>query len=127
MSVIEGYTKSHEWVMVEDDIATIGITEYAQEQLSDVVFVELPGVGDEAVKGEEIAVVESTKIAASVYSPVTGEVVEVNSQLEDEPDLINNSPTEDGWIVRIKVDSPEELEELLSEGEYQELIDSEKH
>lgn len=127
MSVIEGYTKTHEWVMVEDDIATIGITEYAQEQLSDVVFVELPATGDAAVKGEEIAVVESTKIAASVYSPVTGEVVEVNAQLEDEPELINTSPTENGWLVKVRVENPEELEELLSEGEYQELLASESH
>ncbi|GAB4326008.1 MAG: glycine cleavage system protein GcvH [Candidatus Sumerlaeia bacterium] len=127
MGVIEGYTKTHEWVMVDDDVATVGITEFAQEQLSDVVFVELPAVGEEAAKGEEIAVVESTKIAASVYAPVSGEVVEVNTRLEDEPELINNSPTEEGWVVKIKIASMDELEDLMSEGEYQEFIAAQEH
>jgi glycine cleavage system H protein len=125
MSEIEGYTKSHEWVKVEDDIAIVGITEYAQDQLSDVVFVELPEVGDEAIREEEIAVVESTKIAAPVYAPVNGEIVEVNSALEDQPELVNNSPTEEGWLVKIRINDMDELEELMSEGEYNELIESE--
>ena len=113
MSAIEGYTKTHEWIMVEGDVATMGITDYAQEQLSDVVFVELPDVGDEAVRGEEVAVVESTKVAESIYSPVNGGVVEINPRLDDEPALINQSPMEDGWLIKIKVSNMDELEVVV--------------
>ena len=107
------YQKSHEWVKFEDGVATIGISDHAQEQLGDVVFVELPNIGDEVLSGDEAAVVESVKAASEVYSPFTGEVVGINEALEDNPELVNSSPYDDGWFFKLKV-SDENLENMNS-------------
>lgn len=117
------YTEEHEWVLIEDDIVTIGITDFAQEQLGDVVFVELPEVGDELESGKPFGVVESVKAVSDVYAPLSGEVLEVNSDLPDEPELLNTSPYEDGWMVKIKLTDPDELDELMDAAAYQELVE----
>lgn len=117
------YTKEHEWVKVLDgDVALIGITDYAQSELSDVVYVELPALNRKVGKGEEVASVEAVKTVASVYSPVSGEVIEVNEKLKDDPSLINKDPYGDGWICKIKMSNPEELNEYLTAAEYRKLI-----
>ncbi|MCO4762586.1 MAG: glycine cleavage system protein GcvH [Myxococcales bacterium] len=117
------YTEEHEWVRKEDDdVVLIGITAFAQEQLGTVVYVELPEEGSEVAKGESIGQIESTKSASDIYAPVSGQVVEVNSALEDAPELLNSNPYEDGWIMRVKLESPDELEELLRSSEYKEQI-----
>lgn len=117
------YTEEHEWVLVEEDVATIGITDFAQEQLGDVVFVELPEVGDELEMGKTFGVVESVKAVSDIYAPVTGEVVEVNEELPDEPEILNSSPYDDGWMIKIKLTDPGELDELMDASSYQEFIE----
>jgi len=117
------YTEEHEWVLIEDDIATIGISDFAQDQLGDVVFVELPDVGDELEVGKTFGVVESVKAVSDVYAPLSGEVVEVNDDLPDEPEIINNSPYEDGWMVKIRISHPEEVDELMDASDYQDFIE----
>ena len=112
------YSKEHEWVRVDGDIAMVGISDFAQDQLGDVVFVELPAVGAAVVRDEEAAVVESVKAASEVYAPVSGEVVEVNGALEDDPALVNRSPTDEGWFMKIRVSNPPELDELMDEAAY---------
>lgn len=112
------YSKEHEWVRVDGEIATVGISDFAQDQLGDVVFVELPAVGAAVVRDEEAAVVESVKAASEVYAPVSGEVVEVNGALEDDPALVNRSPTDEGWFMKIRVSNPPELDELMDEAAY---------
>ncbi len=112
------YTKSHEWVRLEGDVAVVGITDFAQDALGDVVFVELPSVNKTVEAGEAIAVVESVKTASDIYAPVAGEVTEVNSALADKPELLNQSPYGDGWLFKIKVNSAD-LSGLLSAAEYQ--------
>ncbi len=118
------YTKEHEWVRVEDDGSVlIGITDYAQDQLGDIVFVELPEPSDEPVaKDEPFAVVESVKAVSDVYAPVTGRVTEVNDELPNSPEVINQDPYGDGWMVRMEMENDEELAELMSAAEYEELI-----
>ena len=116
------YTEEHEWVLVEEDTVTVGITDFAQEQLGDVVFVELPESGDELEMGKAFGVVESVKAVSDIYAPVSGEVVEVNDELPDEPEILNNSPYEDGWMVRIKFNDPAELEELMDAASYQDFV-----
>lgn len=116
-----GYTESHEWVSVNDDIATVGITHHAQSQLGELVFVELPEVGDVLDAGNEAAVVESVKTASDVYTPVSGEVVEVNDELSDSPQTVNERPYAEGWLFKIRLEKPEEVEELMSAEEYTEL------
>ena len=106
------YTDEHEWVEVEGDTATVGITDYAQEQLGDIVFVEVPDVGTELAQGDDAAVVESVKAASDVYAAVSGEVIEVNEALEDEPGLVNTSAEEDGWFFRITLSDKDELDDL---------------
>jgi glycine cleavage system H protein len=113
------YTKDHEWVRLEGDVATVGITEYAQQQLGDVVFVELPAKGKKVAKGGEAAVVESVKAASEVYAPVSGEVVDVNGKLEGAPATVNEDPSGNGWFVKLKVADKGELDGLMSEAEYQ--------
>lgn len=113
------YTEDHEWVMVEADVVTIGITDFAQDQLGDVVFVELPEVGDQLQSGKPFGVVESVKAVSDVYAPVTGEVVEVNDDLPDDPEMINKSPYEDGWMLKIRIVDSAELEGLMDAGAYQ--------
>ena len=118
------YTKDHEYVRVEGDTGTVGITDYAQEQLGDVVYVELPAVGKTLDKGAEAAVVESVKAASEVYAPVSGEVVEVNGDLEGAPGAINEDPAGKGWFLKLKLKNPSELEELMTEEQYREYVAS---
>lgn len=116
------YTKDHEYIRIEGDTGTVGITDYAQGQLGDVVFVELPSVGKALAKGGEAAVVESVKAASEVYAPVSGEVVAVNSELEAAPGTVNEDPAGKGWFVKIKLANAGELDGLLSEAEYQDYV-----
>jgi glycine cleavage system H protein len=118
------YTKDHEYVRVEGDAGIVGISDYAQGQLGDVVFVELPSVGKTLSKGDEAAVVESVKAASEVYAPVSGEVVEVNSDLEAAPGTVNEDPAGRGWFMKIRLTNPSELDGLLSEEQYQEFVKS---
>ena len=113
------YTGEHEWVRLEGDIATVGISDFAQGQLGDVVFVELPEVGKTVTKGEEACVVESVKAASEVFAPLSGEVVEVNEPLADEPGLVNGSPTGDGWFMKIRISDASQLDALMDEAAYQ--------
>ncbi|MEM8593270.1 MAG: glycine cleavage system protein GcvH [Pseudomonadota bacterium] len=112
------YCTTHEWVSVEDGVATVGISDHAQEALGDVVFVELPAVGDEVDATQEVAVVESVKAASDIYAPVSGEIIAVNAELEDEPETVNSSPYGDGWFFKIKLSDESELDNLLSGDEY---------
>ena len=116
------YTKSHEWVRTEDDTATIGITDHAQEELGDVVFVELPDEGDTFDAGESFGTVESVKAVSDLYAPVGGEVVEVNSALEDAPEKINEDPYGDGWIIKLRTSDEADL---LSPEEYEKVVEEE--
>ena len=116
------YSKEHEWVRFDGEIATVGISDFAQEQLGDVVFVELPAVGAAVVRNEEAAVVESVKAASEVYAPVSGEVVEVNGALEGDPALVNRSPVDEGWFMKIRASNPSEVEELMEEAAYSAFV-----
>ena len=117
------YTKTHEWVLKKNGVARIGITDHAQESLTDVVYVELPEVGKDFKKGEVMATLESVKSVAEVYAPVTGKITAVNEKLNDEPGLINSSPYDDGWIVEMSIENEDELKELLSAEEYAKIIE----
>lgn len=113
------YASTHEWVRVdENSVATVGITDFAQSELGDVVFVELPETGTQVAAKDEASVVESVKTASDIYAPVSGEVVAVNEQLQDAPELINSAPYDDGWLFKIKLDDEDELKDLLSAEEY---------
>lgn len=116
------YSKDHEWVKVEGSIATIGITNHAQEQLGDVVFVELPAIGKKVTKGGEAAVVESVKAASEVYAPVSGEVVAVNKELEGDPALVNRGAEGDGWFMKVKLANPGDLAELMDKAAYDKFV-----
>ena len=116
------YTEEHEWILVEDDVVTIGITDFAQDQLGDVVFVELPEAGEQLQIGKPFGVVESVKAVSDVYSPVTGEIVDVNDDLADTPEMINQAPYEDGWMLKIKMSNAAELDDLMDMDSYQEFI-----
>ena len=116
------YTKDHEWVDLVGDTATIGITAYAAEQLGDVVFVELPETGRAVHAGDQMAVVESVKAASDVYAPVSGEVVEVNTTLPDQPDLVNAEPESDAWFVKLRLDDPAELDRLMDRPGYEQFL-----
>ena len=116
------YTKDHEYIRIEGDTGTVGISDYAQSQLGDVVFVELPAIGKSVAKGGEAAVVESVKAASEVYAPVSGEVVAVNSELEAAPGTVNEDPAGKGWFVKLKLTKTAELEGLMSEAEYQDYV-----
>lgn len=119
------YTKEHEWILLEDEFTGIcGITDHAQEMLTDIVFVELPITSMEVAKGEQVAVVESVKAVSDVYSPVSGVIIEVNPALEDSPELINSDPYGDGWIFKIEVKHPNEFDELMDPKSYSEFVDS---
>lgn len=120
------YANSHEWARLEDDgKVVVGITDHAQDALGDIVFIELPEAGAEVDAGAEIAVVESVKAASDIYSPVAGEIVEVNSALEDEPELVNASPYEDGWLFVVSLSEGEDLSNLLDVEGYQALVEAE--
>ncbi len=117
------FSQNHEWLRIEGDSATIGISDYAQEQLGDVVYVELPEVGQQAAAGAQIAVVESVKAASEIYTPVGGQVVEVNSTLEDDPSLVNSDALGAGWFFKLKLDDIAELAALMDENAYREFTD----
>jgi glycine cleavage system H protein len=116
------YTKSHEWVRVNSDIATVGITDHAQHELTDIVFVELPDVGKNVKRGDACAVVESVKTASDIYSPVSGEILETNKCIVDDPASVNSEPFANGWFFKIKLSNPAELNELFSPEDYKKQI-----
>jgi glycine cleavage system H protein len=118
------YTKDHEWVSLEGNLASVGVTEYAAKELGDITFVEIPAVDDDAVKGEVLTVVESVKAATDVFAPVNGTITEVNEELEDNPQLINESPEEGAWICKIKTDDASALDSLMTEEEYNTYVQS---
>lgn len=118
------FTKEHEWIRVEGDTATIGISDHAQEQLGDIVFAEVPETGRKLSKGQEAAVVESVKAASDVYAPVSGEVVEGNSKVADDPSLVNSDAEGEGWFFKLKLDNPGELDGLMDESAYRDWVKS---
>lgn len=118
------FTKDHEWIAVEGPIGTVGITDYAQEQLGDITFVELPGEGTSVGKGDSVSVVDSVKAASDVYTPVSGEVREVNTALTDEPELVNTRPESDGWLFKVLLSDASELDGLMDEAGYKAYVDS---
>ncbi len=120
------YTKEHEWVGLEGDIATVGITDHAQQELGDIVYVEMPKVGTAVEKGKTLGSVESVKAVSDIYSPVSGEVMEVNEKLADAPEKINQEPYGEAWLVKIHVSAPAEVSDLLSAAEYESYIAAEK-
>jgi glycine cleavage system H protein len=120
------YTREHEWIRVEDDVGVIGITDYAQQALGDIVYVELPSVGDHFSQGEPFGNVESVKAVSELYMPVSGEIVEINEDLAESPQLVNEDPYGDGWMVKIALSDPTELETLMSASEYEEYVKAEK-
>jgi glycine cleavage system H protein len=120
------YTEEHEWVMVEGDLAVIGISDFAQDALGDVVFVELPEVGSEVLAGKAFGVVESVKAVSDVYAPVSGTIEEINEELPDAPEILNTSPYGDGWMIKIRMSDPGELDELMDSTAYQAHI-AEEH
>ncbi len=117
------YTEDHEWIRVEGDIGTVGITDYAQGQLGDIVFVELPDVGKEMDQGDEACVIDSVKAAAEVYAPVGGEVVEANDAVTDKPGLVNEDAMGDGWFFKIRISDPAELDDLMDEEAYKAFVE----
>jgi glycine cleavage system H protein len=116
------FTREHEWVRVEGDTATVGISNHAQEALGDIVFAEVPNAGRKVSKGQEAAVVESVKAASDVYAPVSGEVIEGNQAVADDPALVNSDPEGEGWFFKLKLDNPGELDGLMDEGAYRDWI-----
>ncbi|MDP4604953.1 MAG: glycine cleavage system protein GcvH [Erythrobacter sp.] len=118
------FTDEHEWIDVEDDVATVGITDYAQGQLGDIVFVELPEVGALIEQGKDAAVVESVKAASDVYAPITGEITEVNPALEEDPALVNTSPEDDGWFFKMTIADEGELDGLMDEDGYKAFVEA---
>jgi len=120
------FLSSHEWVLVEDDVATIGVSDHAQELLGDLVFVELPETGSSVSAGDSVAVIESVKAASDTYAPVSGEIIEVNDELEDSPERINDDPYGDGWMYKIKMEDPGEVGDLLDADAYTESIEEDE-
>lgn len=118
------FTKDHEWVEVQGDVALVGITAYAANALGDVVFVEVPDVGKAIKKGDSFAVVESVKAASDVYAPVSGEVVDANTELTNSPDIVNAAPEGTGWIAKVKLSNPGELDELMDRAAYEAYLDT---
>ena len=116
------YTDSHEWLKVEGEIAKVGITDHAQSEMTDIVFVELPEVGKEVKKGDELCVVESVKSVSELYAPVSGKIANVNKKLEDTPETINESPYDEGWLVEIEVNDKSEIDSLLDADSYKKII-----
>jgi glycine cleavage system H protein len=116
------YSKEHEWALIEGDIATVGITDHAQSELGDIVFVELPNVGDTFTQGDSFGTIEAVKTVAELYAPVSGEIVEINTALSDAAEIVNSEAYAGGWIVKIRLSNPSEIEELLSAEDYSALI-----
>ncbi|MEA3297564.1 MAG: glycine cleavage system protein GcvH [candidate division Zixibacteria bacterium] len=118
------YTEDHEWVRIENNLATIGITDYAQGELGDIVFVELPAVGDTIEKTKELGTIEAVKAVAELYAPLTGKVMEINKALEDDPMIVNSDPYNAGWMVKMEISDPSETEKLLNAASYREIINA---
>lgn len=116
------YHKEHDWARIDGDIATLGVTDYAQEALGDIVYIELPEVGTEVTAGTTYAEIESVKAVSDVYAPLSGTIVEANDEVVDAPELINESPYEDGWLIKVKLSDPSELEDLISAEEYEQIL-----
>lgn len=121
------FTKDHEWIRLDGDIAVIGITDYAQEQLGDVVYVELPEIGRQVEQGKEAAVVESAKAASEVYAPVSGEVVAVNDEIAGDPAKVNADAEGDGWFIKLRLADPRQLDGLMDEAAYKQFVEQEQH
>ncbi len=121
------YAPSHEWVRVDGDVATVGITDHAQDALGDLVYVELPEVGDTVAAQDEAGVVESVKAASDIYAPVSGEIIAINEALGDSPEIVNSDPYHDGWMYKIRMSDPAELEDLLSAEDYDAKVEAEDH
>jgi len=119
------YTEEHEWVLIEGELVTIGITDFAQDQLGDVVFVELPDEGSTVQAGKVFGVVESVKAVSDIYCPVSGEVIEINSELVDSPEILNTSPYEDAWMVKVQPEDLSQLDDLMDASAYQKFIEEE--
>ncbi len=120
------YSKEHEWVLIEGRIAIVGITDYAQKELGDIVYVELPEIGEKVVKDDPFAAVESVKAVSDVYAPVSGAVVEVNDALPETPETINEDPYGDGWMIKVEISDMDDLKDLMTAEEYAEYVDKEK-
>jgi glycine cleavage system H protein len=120
------FTSEHEWVRVDEDLIVIGITDYAQDALGEIVYIELPNEGDDITKGDTFGGIESTKSVSELYSPVSGEVVEVNEALLNSPEIINEDPYNEGWLIKVRVGDKEELEDLMDSEEYSEFIEKEE-
>ncbi|NOX35981.1 MAG: glycine cleavage system protein GcvH [Calditrichaeota bacterium] len=116
------YTKDHEWARVDGDTVVVGITDYAQSELGDIVYVELPEVGAQVSQGESFGTIEAVKAVSDLYAPVSGEVIEVNEKLNDSPELVNQDPYGEGWMIKIKISNPAELDELLDKAQYEALL-----
>ena len=116
------YSKDHEWINYKEGIATVGITNYAQESLGDIVFIELPKIGKSIKQGDQVGVVESVKAASDLFSPVSGEIIEVNDELQNSPHLINEDPEKSGWYMKVKINSIDELSKLMNFDEYKKII-----
>jgi len=120
------YSKEHEWVATEESVVTIGITDFAQDQLGEIVYVELPAVGDKISKDDPFGVVESVKAVSDIYAPVSGTVVEINEDLPESPEVVNEDPYGDGWLIKVKITDASELDDLMDNEEYEELVAKEK-
>ena len=118
------YSNDHEWVKLDEDIATIGITDFAQQELGDIVYIEIETVGDNLQKEQVFGTVEAVKTVSDLFMPISGEVLEFNTALEDTPETVNNEPYDSGWIIKIKIDNPSQLKHLLSANQYKQLIQS---
>lgn len=118
------YTREHEWVRVEDDVCVLGITEFAQHELGEVVFVELPEVGQVFDTGDELGTIESVKAVAEIYTPVAGEVIEVNESVSDDPELLNEDPHGEGWLIKMRFSSASDLKDLMKANQYEEYVKS---
>ena len=118
------YTEEHEWLYIEDEVCTIGITDFAQGELGDIVFIELPDNETKIKLGQSAATIEAVKTVADVYAPISGEIIEINEKLETEPELLNNSPFEDGWLIKVKISDDSEFEKLMSAKEYESFVNA---
>lgn len=121
------YTKTHEWVLVDGDVVTVGVTDHAQQELGDITYLELPEAGDSIAAGETFGVIESVKAASDVYSPVDGEVIERNNDAIDAPEVINSSPYDQAWLIKVKLSDPAQVESLMTSAEYNTFADSAAH
>jgi len=120
------YSKEHEWVATEGSVAIVGITDYAQDQLGEIVYVELPAVGDKISKDDPFGVVESVKAVSDIYAPLSGTVIEINEDLPESPEVVNEDPYGDGWLIKVKISDAAELDDLMDNEEYEELVAKEK-